>query len=91
MSGILLSLQNFFELHIVFVISFLENLLFVLLIPTFCLVPALLILWSLWKVKKDYSRVRKYTKWWIFSLFPSVLVYLVWVSVKIYFYKMVWL
>ncbi|EKE28517.1 MAG: hypothetical protein ACD_3C00050G0002 [uncultured bacterium (gcode 4)] len=91
MGNILLPLQNFFESHIVFVMSFLENLLFVLLIPTLCLIPALIILGSLWKVKKDYSRVRKYTKWWIFSLFPAVLVYLVWVAVKIYFYKWVWM
>ncbi|MDD2565701.1 MAG: hypothetical protein PHZ26_01920 [Candidatus Gracilibacteria bacterium] len=69
--------------------NFFENLIFVLFIPTICLIPAIIIYGILGKVKKDYSKLKKYIKWWLYSLVPVIITYLIWVAINYKFYEMV--
>ena len=42
-------------------------------IPTACLIPAIIIYYFYGRVKKDYTKVKKYIKRWSISLIPLII------------------
>ena len=76
---------------LIYIENFLSYLLYIFLIPTTCLIPAIIILGINGKINKDYKGLRRYIKWWIYSIIPSVIIIIALNIVHMQFLKLVWI